>query len=149
VPAAEVVSDKQRVKADYGKLNEYQVVKKGTKAAVIALGTFFELGIKTAEEIEKKTGVAPTLINPVYITGRDEKLLEELKKDHDIVITLEDGVKEGGFGEKIAEYYAASDMKVLCYGLKKEFLDRYDANDILKENRLTQEQIAEDVAGLF
>lgn len=85
------------------------------------------------------------MINPYYITGLDEELLKELKKDHDIVVTLEDGILNGGFGEKIARFYGDSDMKVLNYGLKKEFIDRYDVKEILLENHLTAEQIADDV----
>ena len=87
----------------------------------------------------------PTLINPRYITGLDEELLENLKKDHTIVITLEDGILDGGFGEKIARFYGPSDVKVYNYGIKKEFLDRYAIEDVLKENHLTVPQILEDV----
>ena len=85
----------------------------------------------------------------IYITGTDDKLLEQLKENHDIVITVEDGVLDGGFGEKIARFYGNSDVKVLNYGLKKEFLDRYNPEEIVKANRLTPEQIAEDVCGII
>ena len=71
------------------------------------------------------------------------------KKDHDVVITLEDGILDGGFGEKIARFYGNSDMKVLNFGLKKEFLDRYDVVEVLKENHLTKEQIVEDVKSVL
>ena len=94
---------------------------------------------------EEKTGVKATVINPMYITGVDEKLLEELKKDHSVVITLEDGILNGGFGEKIARFYGNSDVKVLNYGLKKEFLDRYDIGKLLRENRLKADLIVEDL----
>ena len=72
-------------------------------------------------------------------------MLEDLKANHDVVITLEDGILDGGFGEKIARFYGASDMKVLNFGIKKEFLDRYDVNDVLKDNHLTVDQIVDDV----
>ena len=85
------------------------------------------------------------MINPYYITGMDEGLLEDLKKDHDVVITLEDGFLEGGFGEKIARFYGDSDMKVLNYGVKKELLDRYDVEELLKKNHLTVAQILADL----
>ena len=65
------------------------------------------------------------------------------------LVTVEDGVLDGGFGEKIARFYGNSDVKVLNYGLKKEFLDRYNAEEIVKANRLTPEQIAEDVCGII
>ena len=103
---------------------------------------------EVAEELKKVTGTDATVINPYYITGIDAELLEELKKDHDVVITLEDGILDGGFGEKIAGFYGDSDMKVLNYGLKKEFLDRYDVEEVLKDNRLDAEMIAEDVKKL-
>ena len=76
-------------------------------------------------------------------------LLEQLKENHDIVITVEDGVLDGGFGEKIARYYGATDMKVLNYGAKKEFVDRYDIQELLRANHLTDEQIVEDILSLI
>lgn len=144
-----VVSDGKKVTKDFSKLNEYEVTQNGSKIAIVALGSFYSVGAKTAEIIENKTGVKPTLINPIYITGTDDKLLEQLKENHDIVITVEDGVLDGGFGEKIARFYGNSDVKVLNYGLKKEFLDRYNSEEIVKANRLTPEQIAEDVCGII
>ena len=144
-----VVSDGKKVTKDFSKLNEYEVTQNGSKIAIVALGSFYSIGAKTAEIIENKTGVKPTLINPIYITGTDDKLLEQLKESHDIVITVEDGVLDGGFGEKIARFYGNSDVKVLNYGLKKEFLDRYNPEEIVKANRLTPEQIAEDVCGII
>ena len=144
-----VVSDGKKVTKDFSKLNEYEVTQNGSKIAIVALGSFYSVGAKTAEIIENKTGVTPTLINPIYITGTDDKLLEQLKENHDIVITVEDGVLDGGFGEKIARFYGNSDIKVLNYGLKKEFLDRYNPEEIVKANRLTPEQIAEDVCGII
>ena len=144
-----VVSDGKKVTKDFSKLNEYEVTQNGSKIAIVALGSFYSVGAKTAEIIENKTGVKPTLINPIYITGTDDKLLEQLKENHDIVIKVEDGVLDGGFGEKIARFYGNSDVKVLNYGLKKEFLDRYNPEEIVKANRLTPEQIAEDVCGII
>ena len=149
VPGGALISDGKTVTKDYSKLNQYEVTKKGSKVAIIALGGFYSLGQQAAEKIKEESGVDATLINPVYITGQDEALLEDLKKDHDVVITLEDGCLDGGFGEKIARFYGASDMKVLNFGLKKEFLDRYDVAEVLKENHLTPEQIARDVAAVL
>ena len=148
VPMTVVSSGKSCTK-DFAKLNTYEVTQKGSRVAVIGLGNFYALGQTAAQEIAKQTGVQPTVINPMYITGVDEELLESLKAEHDVVITVEDGILDGGFGEKIARFYGSSDMKVLNYGLKKEFLDRYDAEDVVKRNRLTAEQIAEDVVALL
>ena len=144
-----VVSDGKKVTKDFSNLNEYEVTQSGSKVAIVGLGSFYSVGAKAAEIIENKTGVKPTLINPIYITGTDDKLLEQLKENHDIVITVEDGVLDGGFGEKIARFYGNSDVKVLNYGLKKEFLDRYNPEEIVKANRLTPEQIAENVCGII
>lgn len=149
VPGGELISDGKTVTKDFGKLNTYEVIQKGSKVAVIGLGAFYSLGEKAAELIAEKTGVQPTLVNPYYITGLDEALLDDLKKDHEIVVTLEDGILDGGFGEKIARYYGASDMKVLNVGLKKEFLDRYDVQEVLEKNHLNAEQIAADVEAIL
>ena len=125
------------------------MTRQGKDVAVIALGSFYRLGEQAAAAIEQKIGVKPTLINPRFITGIDEELLENMKADHKVVITLEDGILDGGFGEKISRFYGSSDVKTLNFGLKKEFLDRYNVEDILKKNHLTPEQIAEDVAALI
>lgn len=144
LPGGDMISDGREVKKDWSQLNTYEVTEKGSKIALIGLGTFYFLALQTAEMLEKK-GIHVTVINPYYITGLDKGLLEKLKADHDTVVTLEDGIMNGGFGEKIARFYGSSDMKVYNYGLKKEFLDRYDVNEVLKENHLTAEQIVNDV----
>ena len=144
LPGGDMISDGREVKKDWSQLNTYEVTEKGSKIALIGLGTFYSMALQTAEMLEKK-GIHATVINPYYITGLDEGLLEKLKADHDTVVTLEDGILNGGFGEKIARFYGSSDMKVYNYGLKKEFLDRYDVNEVLKENHLTAEQIVNDV----
>ncbi len=146
VPGGEMISDGKKISKDFSELNRYEITEKGSKIAIIGLGSFYGLACKAAKEIESRTGVNATLINPYYITGIDGELLESLKADHDVVITLEDGMLDGGFGEKIARFYGNSDVKVFNYGLKKEFLDRYDVNEVLKENHLTPEQIADDLS---
>lgn len=146
VPGGEMISDGKKISKDFSELNRYEITEKGSKIAIIGLGSFYGLACKAAKEIESRTGVKATLINPYYITGTDDEMLESLKEDHDVVITLEDGMLDGGFGEKIARFYGNSDVKVLNYGLKKEFLDRYDVNEVLKENHLTPEQIADDLS---
>lgn len=144
LPGGDMISDGREVTKDWSQLNTYEVTEKGSKIALIGLGTFYSLALQTAEMLEKK-GIHATVINPYYITGLDKGLLEKLKADHDTVVTLEDGILNGGFGEKIARFYGSSDMKVYNYGLKKEFLDRYNVNEVLKENHLTAEQIVNDV----
>ena len=144
LPGGDMISDGREVTKDWSQLNTYEVTEKGSKIALIGLGTFYSLALQTAEMLEKK-GIHATVINPYYITGLDKGLLEKLKADHDTVVTLEDGILNGGFGEKIARFYGSGDMKVYNYGLKKEFLDRYDVNEVLKENHLTAEQIVNDV----
>lgn len=149
VPGGEVISDGKKVTKDFSKLNKYEVIKKGSKVAIIGLGTFYSLGENVAEKVAEKTGVNPTVINPYYITGTDNELLSDLKKDHDLVITIEDGILDGGFGEKISRFYGDSDMKVLNFGLKKEFLDRYVVDDVLKANHLTADQIVDDIINII
>ena len=133
------------VDADYSQINKYKTVINGEKIAVIALGDFFQMGEELAAQIREVHNLCPTLINPRYITGIDEALLIKLTENHDLVITLEDGVLDGGFGQKIASFYGSTDMKVMNYGLKKEFLDRYNVNEILAENHLRADLILKDI----
>ena len=149
LPGGPMISDGRTVTKDFGQLNRYEVTQQGSRVAVIGLGGFYGLGQRAANLIAERIGVQPTIINPYYITGLDEALLEELKREHEVVITLEDGILDGGFGEKIARFYGASAVKTLNYGLKKEFLDRYDVDEVLRENHLTAEQIAADVVALL
>lgn len=148
IPCNGVITDKREVDTDYSDLNKYKVEEKGSKIAIIALGDFYQLGEEITKEIKAKLNITPTLINPRYITGQDITLLEELKNNHEIVITLEDGILDGGFGEKISRFYGTSNMKVKNYGIKKSFPDRYNANQLLKENGISKEQIIEDIINL-
>ena len=145
VPATELVSTGIADNTDYSKLNKYKLVEKGEKAAIIAAGTFFALGEQVKQELKTQTGIDATLINPCYLTGVDEELLNELKKDHSLVITLEDGELDGGFGEKVTRFYGNSCMKVLNFGAKKEFTDRVPLEELYNRYHLTKELIVNDM----
>ena len=149
LPGGSVISDGKEVAKDFSKLNTYEVTRQGKRVAILGLGTFYGLGNEVADALKKENDLDATVINPYYITGLDTGLLESLKKDHDIVITIEDGMLDGGFGEKIARFYGDSDLKVLNFGVRKEFPDRYDLNELLKENHLTKEQIVADIQALL
>ncbi|MCD8301854.1 MAG: 1-deoxy-D-xylulose-5-phosphate synthase [Prevotellaceae bacterium] len=145
VPFGKMTYSDEPVETDYSQLNRYKVAHRGSRVAVLGLGSFFGLGQAVCALLKEKAGIDATLINPRYITGVDKKLLASLEVDHQLVVTLEDGVIDGGFGEKIARHYGTSDMKVLVYGAKKEFADRYNVKEFLRQNRLTDGQIAEDI----
>ena len=142
VPSNGVVHSDRGFPADYSELNRYEVTKKGRDIAVIALGDFYQTGEQAVNVLAEKN-INATLINPRYITGLDTELLESLKADHKAVITLEDGVVDGGFGQKIAAYYSDSDMKVKCLGLEKKFYDRYNASEVLEELGIVPGKIAD------
>lgn len=134
------------VDTDYSDLNKYKVVKSGEKVAVIALGDFFQMGENVVKLLSENSGVTATLINPRYITGLDKELLLSLINSHSVIVTLEDGVLSGGFGEKIASFLGPhKGISVLNYGLQKEFLDRYNLDEVMKKNRLSPEMILEDI----
>lgn len=145
IPCNGVIEYEKEVDKDYSNLNKYKVEEKGDKIVIIALGDFFNIGEELSRKIKEELNITPTLINPRYITGIDNELLENLKENHEIVLTLEDGILDGGFGEKIARYYGTSNMKVKNYGIKKSFPDRFNVQELLKENGITNEQILEDI----
>ena len=134
---------------DYSDLNRFKIQEQGEKVAVIALGDFFQRGEEAAAAIREKCGFTPTLVNPRFASGLDEELLGELEKNHQLVITLEDGILEGGFGQKIASFYGPGKMLVKNYGLEKKFYDRYNPEALLRDCGMTAEQIAEDVKSIF
>ena len=149
VPANGVISSGEKIDEDYGLLNRYKVNVSGSKVAIIGLGSFYQLGESVVEELKNKANIDATLINPRYITGLDTKVLEDLKKNHTLVVTLEDGLLDGGFGEKVTRFYGPSEMKVLNFGVKKEFVDRFSVDELLRENHLTSSQITEDILNVI
>ena len=145
IPCNGVIHTDEAVDKDYSVLNRYRVKQEGSGIAILALGDFYQLGEEVARAVAEQTGVQPTLINPRYITGLDKELLEKLTAAHSKIVTLEDGILDGGFGEKIARFYGASDRKVYTFGFKKEFIDRYCADEVLKANHLTPELIVKEI----
>ena len=141
LPGNEV--DYRKADKNYNEINKYKLEQEGEKVAIIALGDFYQRGKKVAENTKEKLGFKPTLINPRFATGLDTKLLNKLKDNHNIVITLEDGILDGGFGQKIASYFGDTNIKVKNYGLQKKFYDRYNPEELLKEENMDIESIIE------
>lgn len=149
VPAMGVISSGMADNTDYSVINKYQITRKGSDVAVVALGDFYQMGETICDSLSEKYGINATLINPKFITGLDTELLEELKANHKLVVTLEDGILEGGFGQKLASYYGVDLIKVKNYGIKKSFPDRYNPEELLKENGISVEQIVEEIGNLL
>ena len=148
VPSNGVVHTIEKVDEEYSYESKYKVMHNGSEVAVIASGSFYQKGENVVRMLADK-GIDATFINPRYLNDVDAEALEALKMNHKLVVTLEDGCKDGGFGERIASYYGTSDMKVLVCGIKKGLYDRYDVEQLLKDNRLLDEQIVEDVLALI
>jgi len=149
VPTCNYVSTGIEDNTDYSILNKYSLVSRGSKVAILGLGDLFELGKSVKEELKSRLGIDATLINPKFITGVDEELLNSLKSDHDVVITLENGTLDGGFGEKISRFYGNSNVKVLNYGADKEFNDRVPLDELLTRYHLKKEMIVDDIASII
>lgn len=147
VPTGEVVHTTEQVDAEYACEPQYKVMRRGSKVAVVAAGSFYQKGESVVGLLAEK-GIDATLINPRYLNDVDAATLDALKPDHQLVVTLEDGCKDGGFGERIAAYYGTSDMKVLVCGVKKGLYDRFDVEQLLSANRLLDAQIVEDVLAI-
>ncbi len=149
VPMTELMSTGIPDNTDYSQINKYKLISKGEKVAILGLGNFFNLACEVKDELLKKLNINATLINPIYTTGIDEVLLEELKQNHELVITLEDGMLDGGFGEKISRFYGNSNVKTLNFGSKKEFTDRIPLDELYKRYHLTKELIVEDIQNVI
>lgn len=145
VPAGNVVSSGEYDKTDYSRLNKFKVANKGERVAIIGVGNFYQLGKEVQAKLQKDLGINATLINPVYLSGIDTQVLEDLRKQHVLVITLEDGCVAGGYGEKISRYYANSKMKVLNFGAEKEFTDKVPLEELYQKYHLTPELIVKDI----
>ena len=149
VPGVELVSAGVEDNTDYSQLNKFKVTDRGNKIAILGLGNFYYLGKNLKNAIKEKFGIDSTLINPRFISGIDEELLGSLQNNHDLVITLEDGMLNGGFGEKISRFYGKTSMRVLNYGSYKEFTDRVPIDELYKKYRLTIPQIIEDIENVL
>ena len=146
VPMCNFISTGVEDKTDYSILNKFKMIERGSKVAIIGAGNFFYKGEDVQDELKDRLGIDATLINPVYLTGIDKDMLADLKKDHELVITLEDGELDGGFGEKISRFYGNSDMKVLNFGAEKGFPDRVPLEELYEQYHLTTDLIVEDIA---
>lgn len=149
VPYGNVISTGIEDTTDYSILNKFKVEEQGEKIALIGLGNFLPLAKEVKQELKKQLNINATVINPRFITGLDNELLENLKQNHSLVITLEDGVINGGFGEKISRYYSSSNMKVLNYGAEKEFTDRIPIDKLYEKYHLTKELIVNDIKNIL
>lgn len=134
---------------DYSNIGRFKVEQQGKKVAILALGDFYQMGESLAAAVKEKLGFEPTLINPRFASTIDTELLEQLKEKHSLIVTLEDGILDGGFGQKIDAYYSTSDVKVKNYGLEKKFYDRYDPAKLLEELGMTNEAMVDDIRELL
>ena len=134
---------------DYSNIGRFKVEQQGEKVAILALGDFYQMGESLAAAVKEKLGFEPTLINPRFASTIDTELLEQLKEKHSLIVTLEDGILDGGFGQKIDAYYSTSDVKVKNYGLEKKFYDRYDPAKLLEELGMTNEAMVDDIRELL
>ena len=144
VPVGEPRSATRPVPTDFSELNKSELVSRGKDVAILGLGNFLALGEQVSSAL-KDRGIEATLINPRFISGLDESLLDSLVSDHRLVVTLEDGALEGGYGEKVARHFGPTSVKTLCFGARKEFVDRYAPADFFAANHLTVPQIVEDI----
>lgn len=145
VPANKMISIGKIDNTDYSILNKSKVVKEGRDVAILAVGSFFSRGEKIAKKLKDDLNINATLINPVFLTGLDKDLLDKISKNHKLVITLEDGIIEGGFGQKVASFYGKYDIRVLNFGIKKKFYNGYKVDEILKDNNLNIDTIVKEV----
>ena len=146
VPGIQTVSRDVALPSAYGQLTDYEVVEHGTTVAILALGKFFGLGAGVQKRLAAEHGIQATLINPRCYSALDEKTLRTLPTyGHRLIVTLEDGVLGGGFGEKVARFYSGTDIKTLCYGAKKEFVDNIPTAELHERYRLTEQQIMADI----
>ena len=145
IPGNGVIDDGRIADASYDDINKFKVEQKGNKVAILALGDFYQLGKQICKKVEKELGFKPTLINPRFASGVDKELLKSLENEHELVITLEDGIVDGAFGTNIASFYGTSNMKVKNYGIEKSFPDRYNPKELLRENGISEDQIVEEI----
>ena len=144
VPVGPVNETAVAASTDYSD-QKNEVTQAGTQVAIVGVGTFYALAEEIAEQLKMQPGITPTVINPKFISGVDNELLDAVARAHKLVVTLEDGIREGGYGQMIASYLGDREIAVKNYGLEKKFYDNYRAADVLSELGITAEAITKDV----
>lgn len=145
VPVGSVVETGKEDKTDYSILNKNKVEKFGEQVAIFGVGNFYNLAEEVSEKLKSEYNIEATLINPRFLTGLDKELLNSLKENHKLVVTVEDGIVEGGYGQTVASYLGNTELRVQNYGIDKKFYDRYNVEELMKENGLTVENIVKNI----
>ena len=129
---------------DYSVLKN-KIERKGSKVALIAVGGLVPMALEAADKVKEQTGTDITVINPRFVSGVDEELLDSLKKDHSLVITIEDGEVMGGYGQNIAAFYGDCDMRVHCHGISKAFHTEFKAEELLDAHGISAEKLTAEI----
>lgn len=130
---------------DYSIYNKNKIEQNGEKVAIFAVGPMLEMAMKVAKKVKEELGLNITVVNPRFLTGLDEDLLNKLKLNHQLVITLEDGELMGGYGQNIASFYGTDKMQVKNYGISKAFHTDFKAEDLLAENGMSVENLFNEI----
>ena len=145
VPVGRVMETGEEDTTDYSILNKNKVVKTGEKVAIFGVGNFYNLSEKVVEQLKYKHNIEATLVNPKFLTGLDKELLNSLEENHKLVVTIEDGIVEGGYGQIVASFLGNIGLKVQNYGINKKFYDRYKVEELMEENGLTIDNIVKNI----
>ena len=145
VPVGSVVETGKEDKTDYSILNKNKVEKFGEQVAIFGVGNFYNLAEEVSEQLKLEHNIEATLVNPRFLTGLDKELLNSLEENHKLVVTIEDGIVEGGYGQTVASLLGNTDLKVQNYGINKKFYDRYKVEELMEENGLTVDNIVKNI----
>jgi 1-deoxy-D-xylulose-5-phosphate synthase len=127
---------------------KFTVAKAGSRVAVLGLGGLFAHAEKVVAAFTD-AGIDATLVNPIFASQLDAGLLDQLAESHDVIVTMEDGIVEGGFGPKVAAYLGSRDVRVLTLGAAKEFNEEVPVAELYERYHLTPEQVVADVKDLL
>ena len=145
VPVGSVIETGKEDKTNYSILNKNKVEKLGEQVAIFGVGNFYNLAEKVSEQLKLEHNIEATLVNPRFLTGLDKELLNSLEDNHKLIVTIEDGIVEGGYGQTVASYLGDTELKVQNYGINKKFYDRYSVEELMEENGLTVENIVKNI----
>ena len=145
VPVGSVIETGEEDETDYSILNKNKVEKFGEQVAIFGVGNFYNLAEKVSEQLKLEHNIEATLVNPRFLTGLDKELLNSLEDNHKLIVTIEDGIVEGGYGQTVASYLGDTELKVQNYGINKKFYDRYNVEELMEENDLTVDNIVKNI----
>lgn len=127
-------------------MGKAEVLEKGKEIAILAVGNMVRTAVQVTENLRKK-GYEPTLVNMRFVKPLDTELLDSIKEDHSLIVTMEENVKSGGFGEQVMTYYGSRmhGPAVRIVAIEDRFVPHGSVEDLMRQQQMDSDSVTERV----